>query len=154
MAPIYSSEFRLGFETAFPTPFPSSSVARWRFPLCSRIVDTGLNHEDTSIASVDFCAFAIELTARKEGAPCPPSDLCVPGYIPVLKCPCHLRQRGFMSNINGDKAKHNVLRKMKIARRLRNRALFLTLQTDPTATRAAAAAPNKSASKTKDGSNG
>ena len=59
-----------------------------------------------------------------------------------------------MSSINGDKAKHHVQRKMKIARRLRNRALFLTLQTDPTATRAAAATAKKSAPKTKDGSNG
>ena len=58
-----------------------------------------------------------------------------------------------MSSINGDKAKHHVLRKMKIARRIRNRALFLALQTDPTATRGDAAAPKNSASKAKDGSN-
>ena len=40
-----------------------------------------------------------------------------------------------MSSINGDKAKHHVLRKMKIQRRIRTRALFLALQTDPAATR-------------------
>lgn len=44
-----------------------------------------------------------------------------------------------MSKINGDKAKFHVLRKMKIQRRLRNHALYLTLQSDPTATRASAA---------------
>ena len=61
-----------------------------------------------------------------------------------------------MSSINGDKAKHHVLRKMKIARRLRNRALFLTLQTDPTATRPGASPTKKAAastSKKKDGAN-
>jgi|GEM_PF-732441 hypothetical protein len=60
-----------------------------------------------------------------------------------------------MSSINGDKAKHHVLRKMKIARRLRNRALFLTLQTDPTATRPSASPAKKPAAtaKKKDGAN-
>ena len=79
MAAIYSSEFLLhGFDTPFELLFPHLA-ARWRFPSLSRIVDTGLNHEDTSIASVDFCAFAIELTVRKEGAPCPPSDYVYQG---------------------------------------------------------------------------
>ena len=59
-----------------------------------------------------------------------------------------------MSSINGDKAKHNVLRKMKIARRLRNRALFLTLQTDPTATMPPQPPRKGRRTKKKDGSNG
>ena len=60
-----------------------------------------------------------------------------------------------MSKINGDKAKYNVLRKMKIQRRLRNHALYLTLQSDPTATKPSVAATRTSASATKgnDGSN-
>jgi hypothetical protein len=45
-----------------------------------------------------------------------------------------------MSRINGDKAKYNVLRKMKIQRRIRNHALWVTLKDDPTATKPAVAA--------------
>jgi hypothetical protein len=59
-----------------------------------------------------------------------------------------------MSSINGDKAKHHVLRKMKIQRRLRNHALYLTLQSDPTATQASVAAKKKISDSTPTGNDG